>query len=314
MTLEKVRIGGADQWLSVRTEDVANPLALYVHGGPGTSQLASNRRHTRQLEQRFTVVDWDQRGAGKSYAAIRDTGRMTIEQFVEDTREVTQHLLHKLGKRRVVLVGHSWGSAIGALAAARYPDLFHCYVGIGQVANMVEGEQASYQWTLDEAKRRHDEAALRTLWKIGPPPYTGNWQRKTISERKLVARFGGEIHTSRLGAMGEVTRALLFSNEYSLRDRLNFFRGILGSMRLLWPQLMQVDLFRMVPELKVPVFFFEGRFDHEVPSEVATRYFEALRAPSKELVWFERSAHMPQFEEPELFTRTMFEKVLPLAS
>jgi pimeloyl-ACP methyl ester carboxylesterase len=312
--LEKVRIGEADQWISVRSEDVANPIALFLHGGPGTSQLSSYPRHTRELEKHFIVVDWDQRGAGKSYAAIKDTGRMNIDQFIADTKELTLHLLKRFQKDRLVLVGHSWGSAIGALTVARYPDLYHCYVGIGQVANMADGELASYRWTLAEAKRQHQWRALRALVEIGSPPYTGDWQKKTITERRNVARFGGEIHRSRIGAMGVVLRSLLFSREYDLGDRINFFRGTLGSMKLLWPQLLKVNLFESVPELKIPVFIVAGRFDHEVPSEVAARYFEALRAPSKELVWFERSAHMPQFEEPALFTEFMLDKVLPLTN
>ena len=142
-TLEKVRIGEADQWILARSEDLANPVVLYLHGGPGTSQLTSNRRNARELERSFIVVDWDQRGAGKSYAAINDIDRMNLDQFVADTKELTLHLLTKFRKERVVLVGHSWGSAIGALAAFRYPELFHCYVGIGQIANMAEGEAAS---------------------------------------------------------------------------------------------------------------------------------------------------------------------------
>jgi pimeloyl-ACP methyl ester carboxylesterase len=309
-----VRIGGAEQWILVRALDATSPILLYLHGGPGASQLTTNRRYTRELEKHFTVVDWDQRGAGKSYGAIEDVDRMNIDQFVEDIKELTLHLLKRFHQERVVLVGHSWGSAIGALAAARYPDLYHCYVGIGQVANMAEGEAASYRWTLDEARRRRHQRAVRALERIGPPPYTGDWRRKTITERRYMARFGGEIHGSMLGATGVLVRSLLRSREYSLADRINVVRGLLDSMNLLWPQLLQLNLFERVPELKIPVFIVAGRFDHEVPSEVAARYFDSLRAPSKELVWFERSAHMPQFEEPGLFTRMMVERVLPLTN
>src|SRR5271165_2920597 len=118
--LEKVRIGGSDQWVLERSEDVRNPVLLYLHGGPGTSQLTSNRRNTRHLEKFFTVVNWDQRGAGKSYRAISDAGRMNIGQFVADTRELTLYLLEKFGQERLVLVGHSWGTVIGALTVSAY--------------------------------------------------------------------------------------------------------------------------------------------------------------------------------------------------
>jgi pimeloyl-ACP methyl ester carboxylesterase len=310
-TLEKLTIGGSDQWVLERSENIENPVILFLHGGPGTSQLTSNRRNTRDLEKSFIVVNWDQRGAGKSYGALRDAAKMNIDQFVEDTRELTLYLLKKFGKERIVLVGHSWGSVVGALAVAKYPELYSCYVGIGQIANMEEGEAASYRWTLEQAKKRNAKRAVKTLEKMGPPPYQGDWRAKTISERSYVARFGGEVHGSKLGAIGIVLGNVLFSREYSLIDRVNVFRGVLGSMKLLWPQLFKVDLFRSVPEMRVPVFFMEGRYDHEVPPDIAVRYFAALKAPAKELIWFENSAHMVNSEERVRFNKILVEKVLP---
>jgi pimeloyl-ACP methyl ester carboxylesterase len=313
-TLEKVRIGGSDQWVLERSEDISNPIVLYLHGVPGTSQLTLNRRNTRDLERFFTVVNWDQRGAGKSYAAIRDEARMTIDQFVEDTRELSVYLLRKFGRDRLVLVGHSWGTVIGALTVSRYPELYCCYVGIGQVARMEAGERASYDFTLDQARHHGDRRAIEALVRMGPPPYDGDWRTKTVTQRRYLARYGGEVHGSRNGAMGLVLGSLLFSREYTLGDRINFFRGVLGSMRLLWPQLLHVDLFERVPRIDVPVFLMEGRHDQEVPAELAEKYFEALEAPSKELIWFDRSAHMPHSEERDRFNRTMVEKVLPIAA
>lgn len=313
-SLEKLNIGGSDQWVLVRSENTDNPIILFLHGGPGTSQLTANRRNTRYLERFFIVVNWDQRGSGKSYPAIADTGKMNIDQFVEDTRELTLYLMKKFRKERIVLVGHSWGSAIGALTAAKYPEIYCCYVGIGQVANMEEGEAASYKWTLDQARERNKRRAIKALEKMGPPPYQGDWRAKMISERRYVGRFGGEVHGSRIGATGLVLGSVLFSREYSLTDRINVFRGLLGSLQLLWPQLLKVDLFQSVSEMKVPVFLMEGRYDHEVPSEIAARYFAALKAPAKELIWFENSAHMINSEERDLFNKILVEKVLPIAA
>jgi pimeloyl-ACP methyl ester carboxylesterase len=311
--LEEVNIGGSGQWVLERSENTDNPVILFLHGGPGTSQLTTNRRNTKRLERLFTVVNWDQRGAGKSYKAMADAGKMNIDQFIEDTRELTLYLLKKFAKTRIVLAGHSWGSAIGALTVAKYPELFHCYVGIGQVANMEEGEAASYGWTLDQAKKRNARRAIKALERMGPPPYRGDWRAKMIRERSYVGRFGGEVHGCSIGATGLVLGGVLFSREYGLGDRLRYFRGILGSIRHLWPQLLEVNLFASVPEMKVPVFFMEGRHDHEVPSDIAARYFAALRAPAKELVWFEQSAHMVNSEERDRFNKILMEKVLPFA-
>ena len=312
--LERIRIGGSDQWILERSEDIRNPVVLFLHGGPGTSQLTSNRRDTRGLEKYFTVVNWDQRGAGKSYGAIRDPGRMNIRQFVADTRELTMYLLEKLHQDRLVLAGHSWGTVIGALAVSRYPELYSCYVGIGQIGNMAESEAASYRWTLDQARKLGNRRAIAALTAMGPPPYDGDWQKKTITQRGYLAWFGGEVYRSRLGASGRVLGGLLFSREYTLADRVNVIRGIHGSMRLLWPELFEVDLFESVPEMKVPVFLMEGRHDHECPSAIAERYFSQLRAPAKKLIWFNQSAHLPNAEERDRFTKIMVEEVLPIAA
>lgn len=309
-TLEKLHIGGNDQWVLERSEDTDNPIILFLHGGPGASELTLNRQKTKSLEKSFIVVNWDQRGAAKSYNAIKDVDKMNIDQFVQDTRQLTLYLLNKFHKEKIVLVGHSWGSLVGALAVSKYPELYYCYVGIGQLANMAEGELASYQWTLERAMKRNDQRAMKSLKKMGPPPYHDNWQAKTNTQRRYLARFGGEVHGSKSGAIGLLMGSLLFSQEYTMIDRFNFFRGAFGSQALLWPQLMKIDLFRIVPEIKVPVFFMEGKFDYECPCDIAAKYFDSLRAPSKELIWFENSAHIPNWEERDLFNKILAEKVL----
>jgi pimeloyl-ACP methyl ester carboxylesterase len=310
--LEPLELGGTRQWVLIRSVNVDHPVVLFLHGGPGTAQLAVNRRYTRDLEEHFTIVDWDQRGAGKSYRAVPDAATLHIEQFIEDTRDLTCHLLERFHKRQIALVGHSWGSVIGAIAAARYPELYSCYVGIGQMVNMKANEVASYEWTLDQARGRRDRRAATALENMGPPPYSGNWQAHTIAQRSYLARFRGEVHGSRLGGLRLIVPGVLFAREYTLADRRNFFRGIFRSMRLLWPELLTVDLFARVPELRVPVFLVEGRHDHEAPSGLAAQYFDVLRAPSKELIWFERSAHMPNWEEAGRFTEFMVTAVRPL--
>jgi pimeloyl-ACP methyl ester carboxylesterase len=310
--LEKITIGGTDQWILERSENTGNPIILFLHGGPGTSQLTLNRRSTKDLEKSFIVVNWDQRGACKSYNAINDSAKMNIGQFVQDTKELTFYLPNKFQKDRIILVGHSWGSLIGALTSSKYPELYYCYIGIGQVANMKENEIASYQWTLKQAEKMNDKRAVAKLKEMGTPPYQGDWQAKTLTQRKLLGRFGGEFHGSKIGAFGIVIGSLLFSREYTLIDRINFFKGIFGSMKLLWQELLTVDLFNSVTEFQIPVYFMEGRFDQESPSEIAERYFYVIKAPSKELIWFENSAHMVNSEEKDEFNRILVDRILPL--
>jgi pimeloyl-ACP methyl ester carboxylesterase len=313
--LEQAPINDSQQWLLIRTENVANPVVLFVHGGPGTSQLTLMRNNTRALEKHFIVVNWDQRGAGKSFAASRDAARMTMAQFVDDIIALSSYLASRFHKDRILLVGHSWGSAIGMLAVARRPDLFSAYVGIGQASRVAESEMISYDWTLAQARKAQDTSSVNKLAEIRPPPYTGgNWRSKFLTERRLLGRYGGEYYGSTNGALGVVLRTLLFSREYTVIDRINFFRGIFRSLEALFPELSKTDLFAQVPEVGVPVYFCLGRHDYEVPSVLSAQYFEALKAPRKLLVWFESSSHMPNTEEKDKFNAFMIDTVLPALS
>jgi pimeloyl-ACP methyl ester carboxylesterase len=310
--LEEVPVNDTRQWVLIRSEDVANPVVLFVHGGPGTSQLTLMRKNTQPLERHFTIVNWDQRRAAKSFAAGRDDAGMTMEQFVDDIIVLSSYLAKRFDKKKIVLVGHSWGSAIGLLAASRRPDIFSAYIGIGQVSRMAESELMSFEWTRQQAEKATDQSSVEKLAAIGPPPYTGsNWRSKYVTERRILGKHGGEYYGSKSGAFGVVLRNLVFSREYTMLDRINFFRGVFQSVDALYPELSRIDLFVQVPEVKIPVYFCLGRHDHEVPSVLSAQYFEALKAPRKQLVWFERSAHLPNTEEKDKFNEFMIHTVLP---
>jgi pimeloyl-ACP methyl ester carboxylesterase len=235
---------------------------------------------------------------------------MTMEVFVDDVIALSSDLARRFHKNKIVLVGHSWGSVIGMIAASRRPDLFSAYIGIGQMSRMAESELISYKWTLEQAEGANDQSSVRKLADIGPPPYTGDgWRSKFLTQRRILGKHGGEYYRSRSGASRVVLRNLVFSREYTMLDRINFFRGVLQSLRVLYPELSRVDLFVQVPELKIQVYFCLGRHDYEVPSVLSAKYFEALKAPRKELVWFESSAHLPNTEDKDKFNEFMIKTV-----
>jgi pimeloyl-ACP methyl ester carboxylesterase len=135
-----------------------------------------------------------------------------------------------------------------------------------------------------------------------------------MTARRLVGKFGGEYYGSRIGAFGVVLKNFVFSREYTILDRINVFRGIFHSVAALFPELYKTDLFTQVPEVKIPMYFCLGRYDNEVPSVLSARYFETVKAPRKQLVWFERSAHLPNTEEKERFNAFLTGTVLPALS
>ena len=309
-SIEKVIIGEKEQWILIRGADITKPILLFLHGGPGSSEMFLLRKYTQELEKHFLVVTWDQRGAGKSYQAINPHASITINQFVLDTGELTKLLCDRFNQKKIFLVGHSWGSAIGVLSVQKFPDLFYAYIGIGQIVNMYDNERISYEWTLAQATKAKDEQAIKTLTEIGSPPYTGDWLKKLITQRGLLGKFGGELYGSSKGAMPLILKSLIFATEYSLIDKVNFFRGIFASNKLLWQQLLTIDLTKQATIFKMPIYFVLGRHDYEVPSILAEPYFNIIEAPHKELIWFENSAHFANIEEKEKFSNLLINSLL----
>ncbi len=309
-SIEKVRLGGLDQWIQIRGEDRSKPILLFLHGGPGFPQMPFAHLNA-DLEKHFVVVHWDQRGAGKSYSSAIPDDAMKVDQFVADTRELTQLLLQRFGAEKCYLVAHSWGSLFGALTASRYPELFHAYVGIGQVAGVPETQQVRYQFAVDSAAKDNNQKALAELRKVGRAPHD-------FDQCKIMERWVG--HYSRIEhtpiASSRFVSLAFSSPVYSWADLVRIPLGVRFSFAQLWKEIFyETDLFRQAPRIDVPVFFFEGRYDEVVTTEVAQRYFDTLDAPrGKRLVWFEESGHWPHFEESEKYRAELIKVVLQQTS
>ncbi len=300
--LEQVTLGGMEQSILVRSRDKRNPVLLFLHGGPGYPQIAYARKYQSELEKHFTVVNWDQRGSGKSYRWGMTEDDLQVDRLVQDTHELTNYLRKKFNHPKIFLAGHSWGSLLGIWTVQKHPGDYYAYIGIGQVAHSPEGERLSYEFALREAKARNNEEAVEALQSIGYPPYA-NPRKDTTLERKWVTAFGGSER--QIDSNADLIKGILFSPEYTLLDGVRLAQGNGLSLRAIRPQTENTNLFESVPELKVPVYLAMGRYDYMTPSEVAYRYYEKLAAPKKRFVWFEESAHFPHFEETEKFCRLM---------
>ncbi|MFC0216267.1 alpha/beta fold hydrolase [Paenibacillus chartarius] len=300
--LMKVKIGGVDQWLLIRGEDLRNPVLLFVHGGPGQSNMYLSHLLDGELEKYFTIVNWDQRGAGKSVAAGKaDPAAMRLEQLLQDAGEVIRYVLAKLNTEKLYVLGHSFGTILGMLITQRYPAFIRRYIGLCQSVGLQENLKASYAYIVREAERAGDSKTLRELAKIGPPPFVsfakGLWKYSL-----LLQKYGGKVHSKPGGA---VFRSIWTAPEYSLADRFRYIQGVMFSVKHLYRELLAHDLQKAVQKVEVPVSFFLGTYDQATPSHQAAEYLKLLDAPHKELVWFEQSAHLPQFEEPQKYVQEL---------
>jgi pimeloyl-ACP methyl ester carboxylesterase len=306
-SMETIELGGVRQSVWVRGRDVKAPALILLHGGPGASESALFRQYDSALEDHFLVVYWEQRGAGRSSHGGIARSSMTIERMVQDLDALVDTVRARFAKRRVALLGHSWGTILGTLYAQRHPERVSVYVGVAQIANFGKGERISLAWALRQAESRRDARALRELRSLVPAPRS---VEEELALGRWVERFGGSLRGGL--STGRLIWTALRSDEAGIMDLIKFGQGNRFSLETLRPQYSRVDLTR-IRCLEVPVVFMLGRHDWHVPAELAAEYFATMDAPSKRLVWFERSAHNPPFEEPDAFVHAMLAHVRPLA-
>jgi pimeloyl-ACP methyl ester carboxylesterase len=295
--LETVVLGNCKQFISTHTVNAENPILLMLHGGPGTAQIGFIRHFTQPLEKEFIIVNWDQRGAGKSYKYKPDASTITIEQFVSDAIELIKVLLKTHNKEKIYLVGHSWGTVLGLELTQRIPELIYAYVAVSQVVNMEIGEQISYQFALDKAIENNNEKAITDLKRIGAPPY--RTFKDNLKQREWLDFFGGSTHSIKIKTVMQKASSL---KEYNIWDWLyRFAKGVYFSVEHLEKELLAVKFDEMIKEISIPTWFFIGDSDYQVPFVLAEKYFTQLLVNQKVKVDFKQCGHMIPFEKPTEF-------------
>ena len=297
----RVEINGVAQGMFIKSKDSRNPVLLFVHGGPGMPEYWLTQRYPTGLEDHFTVVWWEQRGAGLSYNPDIPPETMTAEQFIADTLAVSRYLLERFGQEKLYLMGHSWGSYIGIQAAAQAPELFHAYIGMGQITYQLQSEHLAYAYALEWYKDNGDLGMVRKL-EAAPPTMTVPLPPAYEALRDAYMHGAG-IGTTR--DMKSVITGLFLPSfqfrEYTLAEKVNLWRGKFRSRSRdfgLWDRVQTTDLTQVVTELAIPVYFLHGKYDYTCTYSQAQAYLDALRAPQKGFYTFENSAHTPVFEEP----------------
>lgn len=283
-----IAIGGIEQWVTIRGEDRANPVLLFLHGGPGGVTNPWTFRLFAPWQEHFTVVQWDQRGAGRtlrrSGSAVAST--MTLDRMMQDGIEVAEYLRKHLGKDKIIVAGHSFGSTIGLRMVRARPDLFYAYVGTGQVADNTKNYSVAYRALLEKAQALGDRHALDELRKVGPPPYTtGDGYRV---QRKWANRFE-RADEFLFGTLG----LTLVAPGSSVQDIYDSVDGQILSGERLVPQTKSLEPKDLGFDFAIPIFFFQGAEDFTTPTALARQYLASLKAPRKDFVPIEGGGHLP---------------------
>lgn len=311
---EFVRIGGIDQFVSIRGRDLRNPILLVLHGGPGFPETPLAWWNTRDLEEYFVVVHWDQRGAGKTYLvndAAAVAASMQPETFIADTHELVAWLRKEFSKHKLFLLGHSWGSFVGLEYARRHPETLHAYIGVGQMTNTPESERRGYTYALTAARRAGNDEALTQLEAIAPYAAPGRPipLQSIIIQRRWSDHFGGVMAYRERQSNGLASR---LSPDYSDADAQRVYAGNDYSQDHLLNAVLNLDL-SDIDKLDCPLILLAGRHDRTVNSEVAYEWFARVSAPRKRFVWFEHSAHEVMSEEPAKVLVSLLKHARPIA-
>jgi pimeloyl-ACP methyl ester carboxylesterase len=313
--IETVPIGGISQAVSIRSQDLRNPVLIYFHGGPGFVEMPLDWWWDRGWDEYFTVIHWDQRNAGKTYtlSGASDPATLTPERFQADAEGLVQWARKRFGKRKVFVLGHSWGSMLGLKLAAAHPEWLHAYIGMGQLTDGLESERRGWQWTISKARADGNAQAVHEMEAIAP--YGAPGRQLTVAailtQRKWLNYYGGAAWR-RAGGDFEAA-AFKLAPEYSDEDVRNAFKGQEPVTQALLPTVLATDLSK-IRRLDVPLVLLLGRHDVNVSSEVAAEWFARLRAPSKRLIWFERSGHHITSEEPGKLLTTLVTEARPIAA
>lgn len=310
---EKVyaNINGANMGMIIKSKDLSKPVLLFVHGGPGMPEYEFTEKYPTGLEDNFTVVWWDQRGSGLSYNSGVIKEKMTAEQFVLDTIEVSKYLCERFGKEKIYLMAHSWGTYIGIQAAEKAPELFYAYIGIGQITNQLESEKAAYDYMINYYKDEGNEKVVNKLKGL-------SFKNMDYVPKDYDKIRDDVMHKAGIGTMHEMKSVIsgifmtvMQNPEYTLGEKINIWRGkAFSNSTNLHDELYNSDLRNKVTKLKIPVYFFSGIYDYTVNHTMAEDYLKKIDAPIKGFYLFKESAHSPIFEEPKKMMQIMQEDVI----
>ncbi len=309
--LSFVTVDGHDLGLMIRGHDRSNPVLLFLAGGPGGSELGAMRRHLSSLEEHFTVVTWDQRGTGRSYGELDPLDTLTLDRAVADTLAVTDYLRARFDQDRVYLVGQSWGTTLGVLAARAAPDRYQAFVGVGQMVSPLATDRIFYDDTLAWAEETGQDDLAAQLRKIGEPPYDDPRDYETaLSHEMEMYPYDHSANSEGAGQMSEN----LFVSEYSFTEQVRVLAGTLDTFAALYPQVQGIDFRETATDFDIPVFFVQGA--HEAPgrADLFEEWYPLIEAPAKDLVVLDTSGHRPLFEQPDEFVDYLTHVVVPRAT
>ena len=301
-----IELGGEKQYVEITGASSDNPVLLFLHGGPGWPQTPHLRYFNADLTKDVTLVAWDQSGCGRSFMNNPNPKNLSLNQIINDAHELTQILKKKFNKDKIYLAGFSWGSVVGLHLIEKYPEDYLAYFGISQVINFKKGIQISRDWITKQAKAKNDQETLKILKRLARND-TSLCKRPIdcfIKQYEQLSKYNGAIYTKE--SEKEIDKAISLYDDYKDYD---WMKGFFNSAYPLEKDIFAID-FTNLKEVKIPVYFFMGRHDWNVPTSITEEFVKNLTGPKKEIVWFENSGHEPLEEEADKFNKEILLRIM----
>ncbi len=297
-----VPLGGQEQYLLIRGEDTANPIIIWLHGGPAGPDAYANYVFQKYLIEDYTVVNWDQRGCGRTYFRNREEDPQnttaTFAQAQADLDELVDYLRERFSQEQVILVGHSYGTMLGSRYVLDHPEKIAAYIGVGQVVSL-ESDLYSYEDALQKAKAKGDDTSAMVA------AYEKYKQDKSLTNlmdlRKVVNKYHVPDRSANTIWMGAVSPYMGMDDLRWFFKQAGDFEAYVKLNKQLFDYIMYTDVREYGLDYQVPVGFITGAQDWTTPVSYARTYCESIDAPSKQFIIIEGCGHAPQFDAPEEF-------------
>ena len=296
-----IEINGVKQWINIYGEDISNPVLLYLHGGPGSATGDIDYAFTRKWADVYTVVTWDQRNCGKSYNAKQNDIVLTKDLLMQDGKEMTEFLLDYMDQEKITILGHSWGSFYGANLVLAYPEYYECYIGTGQLVDMVENETAfkeeARKWAED------DDEAMALVEQLTPEDFT---MEHITARNALMEKYGYGMMVD--GSDYNLVTTILFNPNYSIVDWIKYFQRDMS----VYLEFFNSDELRAFSlknryDYEVPYFNINGDKDYQTNFNLAQEYFDEVNAPYKEMFIMKDTTHGLLESKSEEFSEILHE-------
>jgi pimeloyl-ACP methyl ester carboxylesterase len=309
-----VKIGGVTQGMFIKSKNIKNPILLYVHGGPAFPNYFLIDKYKPNLEDYFTVFYWEQRGGGLSYSPEVTLESMNYTQLANDAIEVTNYLRKRFDKEKIYIMAHSGGTPIALLAVQKNPELFHAYIGMGQISNQGESEKLAYTYMLDKYKVDKNQKRINELEKYKVLESDSNvlsFHKSKIRDQYMHELGIGTMH-KKMSIFWDIFIPVWTCKAYTIKEKINIWKSKLTFLPKtnLIKEMLETDFTIKVPKLEIPIYFFSGKYDLTVNIDLSKAYLKKIETPLKGFYTFNNSAHSPLFEEPELVRQIIETDVL----